>query len=308
MKKTAEGKLKNSGSAGIRMNNKIFGFVCCFFLLLYAFIMGGMILWAFINSFRYFIDFVDNVQSLQNPWTLPNPWQFDNYLVAFQEFGFITRTGRAVLIEQMIIYSLLYAVGAAFFYTLTMCVTAYATSRFNFKFSKIVFAVALIAMVMPIVGNLPAEIRMAQRLGIFDSIWGLWIMRANFLGLFYFVFFAQFRAIPRALTEAAQVDGASNLRIMTRIMLPLISKTFATVMLITFIQFWNDYQVPSVYLLSQPTLAYGLFRFMVAERDPIGTIPMNLAASMIIFVPIFIVFLATHKKLIGNMTMGSVKG
>ena len=62
-----------------------------------------------------------------------------------------------------------------------------------------------------------------------------------------------------AYTEAACIDGAGNLSVLLRIILPLSRNTFFTVMLINFITFWNDYQTPLIYMPSKPTVAYGMF-------------------------------------------------
>lgn len=66
----------------------------------------------------------------------------------------------------------------------------------------------LITMVIPVVGSLPAEIRMAQSLGLYDQIWGMWILKANFLGMYFLVFYNIFKALPASYTEAAKIDGA----------------------------------------------------------------------------------------------------
>ena len=80
---------------------------------------------------------------------------------------------------------------------------AYATARFDFRLSNVIYGIVLVTMVLPIVGNLPAEIQMTRQLHIYDTMWGAWILKANFLGMYYLVFFATFRGVPAALSEAA---------------------------------------------------------------------------------------------------------
>ena len=181
-------------------------------------------------------------------------------------------------------------------------------ARFPYKFSKIVHTTVIVVMIIPIVGALPAEIRMAMTLKLYDHVWGLWIMKANFLGLYFLVFYGVFKALPMAYTEAAKIDGAGNLGVLIRIVLPLVRNTFFTVMLINFITFWNDYQTPLIFMPSHPTVALGMFHMASTTISTLATIPMRMTGAMLLLVPILIVFLLTHKRLMGNLTMGGIKG
>ena len=91
-------------------------------------------------------------------------------------------------------------------------------------------------------------------------------------------------------------------------MMPLVSKTLATVLLIDFIAFWNDYQTPFLYMPSSPTLAYGLYMFTFSNKSAkISSVPMRMAGCMVLFIPIFIVFISFQKYLIGNVSVGGLK-
>ena len=80
-------------------------------------------------------------------------------------------------------------------------------------------------------------------------------------------------------------------------------------MLIEFIIFWNDYQIPLIYLPNHPTLAQAMYQMGVKSTDQkLTKPPMRLAGAMIMFVPLFTVFIVFHKKFMGNLTMGGVKG
>ena len=81
-------------------------------------------------------------------------------------------------------------------------------------------------------------------------------------------------------------------------------------MLLYFVGFWNDYNAPLLYFPSYPTLAYGLYYITSgpgAYETAISIPPMRLAASMILFVPIVIVFVIFRDRIIGNVTIGGVK-
>ena len=126
--------------------------------------------------------------------------------------------------------------------------------------------------------------------------------------MYFFVFLSIFKGIPNAFAEAAKIDGASHFRVFVLIMLPLVKTTFFTVLLIRFIEFWNDYQTPLIYLPSFPTVARGLFAFNLSTANEIASVPGKLAGAMVMLLPILVVFVLFHKRLMGNLTMGGLKG
>ena len=208
-------------------------------------------------------------------------------------------------------YTLLYAGGCALTATVVPCITAYACARFKFRFSKFLHTLVIVVMMIPIVGSLPSEIEVARSMNILNTIWGLWIMKANFLGLYFLVFYDIFKSLPDSFSEAARIDGANNWQIFMRIALPLIKNTFLTVLLIKFISFWNDYQSPKVFMPSFPTIANGL-HFVMNETAKEGSIHTEVPARMTMVImtatPITVLFMIFQKRLLGNLTMGGVKG
>ena len=240
---------------------------------------------------------------------------FENYVQAFEQFFMQVEKEvdgvqmvKTVYYEEMMLNSIIYAVGSSFIQTAIICVTAYATSRFNFKFDKVIYTIVIVTMILPIIGSLPSELRMAKAFGLYDSIYGMFLMKANFLGMYYLVFHAMFRALPKDFDEAAYMDGAGNFTIFFKINLPLVVGTFVTVMLIKFIDFWNDYTTPMVYMPNFPTVAYGLYGFVQESTTPAksGT-QIKLAACMLVFIPNFLIFIIFRNKLIGNISMGGLK-
>ena len=208
-------------------------------------------------------------------------------------------------------YTFLYAGGCALTATFVPCITAYACARFNYKFSKLIHTVVIVVMMIPIVGSLPSEIEMARAFGVMNSIWGLWIMKANFLGLYFLVFYDIFKGLPVSFTEAAKMDGANNFQIFFKIAMPLIKNTFFTVLLIKFITFWNDYQSPKIFMPSYPTIANGMhyIMFLNADKGTIYThVPARMAIVILTALPVTILFMCFQKRLLGNLTMGGVKG
>lgn len=206
--------------------------------------------------------------------------------------------------------SLMYSVGCALAFTIVPCIVGYAAARFKFKFSKIIYAFVIVTMALPIVGSMSSELRMVRFLGIDETFVGMWILRANFLSIYFLIFYAQFETIPFEYTEAAKIDGASNARIMFRIILPQALGTLVTVFILTFITYWNDYQIPLVYLPSKPTAAYAVYTFFnVAKGGNITSlITVQMAGTIIMTLPIILVFAIFNKRIRVGVSMGGIKG
>lgn len=278
--------------------------VLLFGLIAYTICLFVPIIWGIITSFKGQADFRINVNGLPKEWV----W---NYKQVYEQFviSVFTDDGTVYIgMGEMLTNSLLYAVGCAFFSTLIPCITSYLCARYDYFLSKVIYVIVIVAMILPIVGSLPSEIRVARAIGAYDHIWGMWLMKANFLGIYFIVFYNQFKSVPQAYAEAARIDGAGNWSILLRIMLPLARNTFLTVMLIRFIEFWNDYQTPLVYLATKPTISLGVYHMAYTTLNELSTIPMRMTAAVIAMVPIMVLFLCCHKRLLGNLTIGGIKG
>ena len=88
-------------------------------------------------------------------------------------------------------------------------------------------------------------------------------------------------------------------------MLPLVKSTILAVGVMVFIGFWNDYQTPMIYMPSHATISFGLFQFTNASG---GSPSEVLAASIVVMLPMLIIFIIFKDKFIGNLTVGGIKG
>ena len=116
------------------------------------------------------------------------------------------------------------------------------------------------------------------------------------------------RSIPSAILDAAKIDGAGNMQVLLQIAIPLIRNTFFTVFLIYFIQYWNDYQTPLIYLPTYPTIANGMYTVSVTPTQEMSYVPMRITAAIMMLIPILVIFLIFQKRLLGNLTIGGIKG
>lgn len=250
------------------------------------------------------------------PFDINFPLQFKNYVTVFNDFkvpvdviknGILIGT-RDYYMEHMLLFTFGYAVCCSFVNIAVTCLVAYVTARFNFRICRIIDGIVIVAMILPIVGSMPSELRIMQALGLYDSLWGMMIMKANFVGgTTFLIFNTSFKGVPKDFEEAAFIDGASNFMVMCKIMLPMIKTTFMTMWLLSFIQFWNDYQTPLLYFPSKPTLSYGLYYYTTDSSGAGTNTPLALATCYLLMLPILAVFLFTSEKLIGNVSIGGLK-
>ena len=295
-------------------------------LVLYTVSLLFPVFWTIMTSFKHIDDYdygaydkygqlITEGVMVKNQFGWPKKWTFDNFITAYKHFNIqveIIYEGEAYKVGYGIfgqfMNSLKYAVGCGITTTFTSLIMGYATARFRYKFSNYIYMFVLVTMALPIVGAMPSEIAVATKLGIFGTFPGIWIMRATFLNTYFLIFYAQFRMIPYDYTEAAKIDGASQFTIMWRIIVPLASATISAVFVLNFIAYWNDFQIPKIYLENYPVAALGMYMFEYSTEADLAKPPIKLAGIWILATPIVIFYAIFNKKLTVNLSVGGIKG
>ena len=293
-------------SPHLKEKTTVFSVVLFIVLIIYFVVLAALLSWAIYTSFN---DKTAYRVFYSSGGAFPTKLTLDNFVNAFTKFTITSTTsGLRYNFLEMAGHSLIYTLGCSLAYTFTPCFVAYCAARFKFKFSKVIYAFVIITMALPIVGAMPSELRMIKTLGIFDSFIGMFILRMNFLSINFLIFYAQFQMIPMTYSEAAKVDGASNFRIMMTIIFPQAFPTMVTLFLLSFMSFWNDYQIPRLYLPSYPTVSEGLFYLYSTGEKAVNNAPTKLAAFIGLTLPIILIFGILNKKLRLNVAAGGIKG
>ena len=286
----------------------VFAIISFVFLFAYAVSLIFPLLWSLMTSLKSYNDYVifEN-----NGLGWPAKLEFSNYVTIFSKFVAPMETeygDENVGIAVMALNSLWYAVGTSIVSTMASFLVGYVVARFKFKFCGIIYTVVILQMIIPTVGTLPSELRIAQSLHLYNTVHGMLFMKSYVTGLYFLSFYAALRVIPKDYTEAAYLDGAGNFRVMFNIMLPMASGIFSTVLLLNFIAFWNDYQTPLIYMPSFPTLAFGLWYYVNGSFDlETSNTPMQLGGCMLMAIPLLTIFFIFQKKLLGNVSIGGLK-
>lgn len=213
---------------------------------------------------------------------------------------------------DLLVNTLIYVGGCAFVASFVPALTAYLTAKYDFKLSGIIFVLYTLMMCMPIVGNQPSQLAFFKSTGLYDTMFGIILQWASGAGMYYFVFYAYFKGVSETYREAASIDGAGETKIMFSIYFPLAIKMILTVFLIQFVSLWNDYQNPLIFLPTQPTLATAVYYMTnlangTKEAKTFAEAPAKMAASMVLALPIMVLFIATKNKLMGDISLGGIK-
>jgi multiple sugar transport system permease protein len=146
-----------------------------------------------------------------------------------------------------------------------------------------------------------------KHLGWYNTLYPLWV-GSFFAGAFNVFLLRQFlKGIPRDLEDAARIDGCGFWRVYWHLMLPLIKPTLAAIAIFTFMGAWNDFMGPLIFLSDQRLypLSLGLYAFNVQAGGSMG---MMMAGSLLMTVPVIIIFFFAQKYFIQGITLTGMKG
>lgn len=185
--------------------------------------------------------------------------------------------------------------------------TAYGFSKFKFKGDKVLFAVILLALMIPAQLGLLGFFKVIKVLGLPNTRLALILPAIAAPNIVFFIKAYMDSAVPDSLIEAARIDGCKEMTIFNKIVLPIVVPAVATMSIFTFIGSWNSYLTPLVILNDESKYTVPIMTALArgVYQTDFGAIYVCVAMSMI---PIIIVFSFCSKYIIGGLTMGSVKG
>jgi len=184
---------------------------------------------------------------------------------------------------------------------------AYSFARLNWPGREFAFLLMLATMMVPGQVTMIPHFLIWKHLGAYDTLTPLWLGSAFGNAFFIFLLRQFMKGIPRDLEDAARIDGCGFLRIYWHIILPLIGPSLAAIAIFTFMGAWNDFMGPLVYLSDQRLypLAFGLYAFSVQ----VGNNPaLTMAASLLMTVPVIVIFFFAQRYFIQGVTLTGMKG
>jgi len=236
-----------------------------------------------------------DVFSIPMQW-IPREFHWDNYLKIWERVPLLTYFKNTSLV----------AIAVTFMQLLTSSFAAYAFAKMQFKGRDILFLCYIGTIAVPWQAYMLPQFIMMRSVGLYDTIWALVVLQ-SFSAFGVFLMRQFYLSIPNDLNEAARIDGLSEYGIWARIMLPLSRPAIATLTIFTFVNTWNDYMGPLIYLTrdENKTIQVGLRRFIQAYTSDYHLI---MAASLCTLIPVTIVFLALQKHFIQGIATTGLKG
>lgn len=268
------------------------------FFLVLALVYLFPLFWALNNSLKTYPEYVEN------NFAITKSWLFENYYRVFAgDFHY-----KNFYYENMLFNSLWMLFVQVFVNVASSALLAYAVARFRFPGKSILYAVVIFANTIPIIGSGPAAYKLMDSLNMINNPFTIWLSWAAGFDFAFIVLYGYFKGISPSYSESAYIDGAGELKVFFKIILPQVMPCIAAICITQAISVWNNYGTVMVYLRDYPNLAYGLYLFETDKNYIKNSMPIYFAASIISSVPIIILYASTQKLLLTNMTAGGLKG
>lgn len=276
---------------GKRQHEKITKVILYTVLIFVSLLMLVPFAWMLSSSLKLDKDvFVVPIQ-----W-IPKDPQWENYIKIWTKIPlatFVVNTAKLTLIVTLL-------------QLFTSSFAAYAFAKLNFCYKNVLFLAYVATIAVPWQVYMVPQFMMMRSFGLNDTHLAIICLQA-FSAFGVFMMRQFYQGIPDELCEAARIDGMSEYQIYGKIMLPLAKPALSTLTIFTFVNTWNDFLGPLIYLKteSKKTLQIGLRMFIGQNSSEYGLI---MAASVLSLIPVLIVFLALQKYFVEGIAATGVKG
>jgi len=287
----------------------LFKLIIYFLLTLVGFVYLYPLFYMVSYSFMDTDDLIDPLVNL-----LPTSLYLDNFVRAAAVMDF----GRTLM--QTVLVSFL----PAALQTVSAALIGYGFARFRFPLKPVLFALVLATFIIPPQITMIPQFLMFQELGLLGSIFA-YLIPAFFgqglkSGLFILIFYQFFRSIPKALEEAAQIDGAGSYRIFAVISVPMAVPAFIISFLFSMVWYWNETTLAALYLGDQlRTLPLQLQQFAAAYQKLYPVAPnsktgrslneaINMAGTFLNMIPLLIVYFVAQRWFVESVERSGITG
>lgn len=256
------------------------------------------LLWMILRAF-------DVNTSFTSLTVFPEKYTLDNFVNLFSGEDYDSYPYGKWLINTFLV-----ALGSCVISTLLVLMVSYALSRLRFSARKKLMNIALLLGLFPGFLSMIALYYIFNQFKLTNSLIGLTLAYSLAAGTGYYIVKGFFDTVPTAIDEAARIDGASKNRIFWQMIIPLSKPIIVYTILTTFISPWCDYIMASVFIkdTNKYTIAVGI-RFWVTDRELVNRMFTRFCAgSVLISVPIVILFMIMQKFYVAGITGGAAKG
>ncbi len=272
-------------------------------VLIYLFLIALLIIVVAPLLYVLFASFKTNQEILAaSSKLLPEKFAFENYKQAWVLADFKTYTWNSIYMTFFIVVGTI----------ITSTMAGYVFARGDFFGKKLIFAMFTSTMFLTM-GSLTMYplLQIAKFLNLHTTLWGVIIIQVFGMHITNIFLVRSFvNSIPYEIDEAAIIDGCSFFRVFWNVILPLLKPIIATIGILSFRNAWNDYLMPLVFTLSNPSrrpLVVGVVALR-STGEAASSWNLMLAGTMISIIPMLIAYLFLNRYFIAGMTSGAVKG
>lgn len=247
--------------------------------------------WMIVSSFRPLSEYYSRPVPL-----FPNHPTVENYIKLFERSLFAQGLVNSAFLSTVSVITQVFFCGLA----------GYTFAKMRFRFKEQLFLGILATMMIPGSVTMVPNFIIMSKIHWVDTYWPLIVPGiANAFGIFWMRQYCM--SIPSELLDAARVDGASEMGIFLRIVMPIIQPGLASLAIFVFLSAWTDFQGPLIFLRTDTRYTVQLWLSLVARQGNMAQPQLVMAGSVLASIPVLILFVFLQKYFVAGLTTGSVK-
>lgn len=254
----------------------------------------------FLTLFPFYLLVVNSVkwneEIVKTPWVLPAEWHFGNYVKS------------ALQVIHPMINTFIVTASVIVIVLVVSTLAAYSFSRFRFKGSNLCYMIIMAMLMIPGFVLLIPQFIQITNLGMYNTFWGLiFPPAAAASATATFLLRTSMDGLAKSLFEAADMEGAGEIQILTRIVVPLSKPTLSTVVIMTGLSAWNNYLWPLVSTTGETTqqISVALTKLVRSTVEGDGIL---FSGYVIASLPLIVLFCFASRSFVSGLTQGAVKG
>ena len=262
-------------------------------LFIYGLINCGLIVYMILCSFQAADSDIFSIP----PKIIPTSWRFKNYVDAIQQMNYLRALGNTTIIT----------LSSTAICTVSTLFVAYGFARFNAKGKEFVFMLLISTMMLPWVVTMIPSFVVFKKIGWIGTKLPLIVPAIGGSAFYIFLIKQYIQGIPKAVDEAAKIDGANDVQILFRILIPNLKPIIAYMLIMSITGSYGDFLGPSIYLINQKDYTIALAIRTLKDSYGITNWRSSMAASVIYSVPLIAVFLVGQKQILQGLSITGVK-
>ena len=292
-----EKTVRGSSGAVVSTSGRVARGLLFVFMLIVGLLTLYPVLYVLFGSFK------QNAELLVGGINLfPKVWSVDNFVEAWQQADFSTYTMNSVLI----------AVGVMLLSLFVTSMAGYVLDRRKFPGRALIYGTFMAFMFINVGSvSLRPLFELAISLHMNTSLFSvIFISAAGGQATYIFLIMSYMKSVPKELDEAATIDGCTFFQTFYKIILPLLRPILATVALLSFRGGWNEYIMPLVFTMTEPSKRPLTVGVNMLKNSGVGAAAWNImfAGAVIAIVPILLIYIVASRYFIDGLTGGAVKG